>query len=231
VANKDGAARGIEATLGQVKGLGNSKSRPPQLNDQPAHTCSMDSRSVAAHHGDDFLHTWRIGRVAHSLVAGWAPGMGRGLSPATSSLERISSGDTSVLLGRTSDSPDLPPEAYRGRRVPSARSISLLHMSDDQSLLGEVRDPDGALVVLLARIWEDKIVVDHPELRDLVEQVLAAISAPDYVEADPQADRRRYYRGSVGPSKWLMVVVSFEQEPARIITALALRKDPRRWKP
>jgi hypothetical protein len=104
-------------------------------------------------------------------------------------------------------------------------------MSDDQSLLGEVRDPDGALVVLLARIWEDKIVVDHPELRDLVEQVLAAISAPDYVEADPQADRRRYYRGSVGPSKWLMVVVSFEQEPARIITALALRKDPRRWKP
>lgn len=104
-------------------------------------------------------------------------------------------------------------------------------MSDDESLLAEVRDPDGALVVLPARIWEDKVVVDHPELGDLRQQVLEAINAPDHVEPDPQADRRRYYRRGVGPSKWLMVVVSFEQEPARIITALALRKDPKRWKP
>jgi hypothetical protein len=81
------------------------------------------------------------------------------------------------------------------------------------------------------RIWEEKIVVDHPELRDLLELVLKVVGAPDHVEPDPQADRHRYYRRSVGPSKWLMVVVSYEQEPARIITALALRKDPRRWKP
>jgi hypothetical protein len=27
------------------------------------------------------------------------------------------------------------------------------------------------------------------------------------------------------------VVVSYEQEPARIITALANRKDPKQWKP
>jgi hypothetical protein len=103
-------------------------------------------------------------------------------------------------------------------------------MSDGESLLGEVKDPDGRLVVLSARIWEDKIVVDHPELRDLIEQVLEVVSVPDHVEPDPQADRRRFYQRGVGPSRWLMVVVSFEQEPARIITALALRKDPRRWK-
>ncbi len=91
--------------------------------------------------------------------------------------------------------------------------------------------PTVALVVLLARIWEDKIVVDHPELRDLVEEVLETVSAPDHVERDPKTDRRRYYRRSVGPSAWLMVVVSFEQEPGRVITVLALRKDPKRWKP
>ena len=34
-----------------------------------------------------------------------------------------------------------------------------------------------------------------------------------------------------GPSRWLMAVVSYEQEPARIITALANRKDPKTWKP
>lgn len=32
-------------------------------------------------------------------------------------------------------------------------------------------------------------------------------------------------------SRWLMAVVSYEQEPAWIITALANRKDPKRWMP
>lgn len=45
------------------------------------------------------------------------------------------------------------------------------------------------------------------------------------------ADRIRFYRRGVGPSRWLMTVVSYEQQPARIITALANRKDPKRWKP
>jgi hypothetical protein len=43
--------------------------------------------------------------------------------------------------------------------------------------------------------------------------------------------RTRFYRRDVGPSRWLMVVVSYEQEPARIITALANRKYPKGWKP
>jgi hypothetical protein len=103
-------------------------------------------------------------------------------------------------------------------------------MGAHERILGQVSDPDGVFVVLPARIWEAKIVVDHPELRGLLEQVLEVVVRPDHVEPDPQADRRRYYRRSVGPSAWLMVVVTYEQEPARIITALALRKDPKRWK-
>jgi hypothetical protein len=35
----------------------------------------------------------------------------------------------------------------------------------DEHLLAELSDPDGRSVVLLARIWEDKITQDHPELR------------------------------------------------------------------
>lgn len=104
-------------------------------------------------------------------------------------------------------------------------------MPADSRLLAEVADPDGRAVVLLARIWEEKITRDHPELRDQLEQVLGTVRKPDHVEADPQADRRRYYRRRVGPSRWLLVVVSFEQQPGRIITALATRKDPRGWKP
>lgn len=104
-------------------------------------------------------------------------------------------------------------------------------MSEGDRLIGEVTDPDGRAVVLLARIWEGKIIRDHPELREQAEQVLATVARPDHVEADPRAARQRYYRRRVGPSNWLLAVVSFEQEPGRIITALATRKDPKRWTP
>ncbi len=101
----------------------------------------------------------------------------------------------------------------------------------DVRLLGELSDPDGRSVVLLAPIWEEKIARDHPELRDELDEILETVSAPDHTEPDPLPNRRRYYRRGVGPSRWLMVVVRLEQEPGRIITALALRKDPQQWKP
>ena len=106
-----------------------------------------------------------------------------------------------------------------------------LRVAADEHLLAELRDPDGRSVVLLARIWEDKITKDHPELREHLEHVLGTVTKPDHAEPDPRARRRRYYRRRVGPSRWLLVVVSFEQQPGRIITAVATRKDPMRWKP
>jgi hypothetical protein len=105
-----------------------------------------------------------------------------------------------------------------------------LRVSADD-LLAELSDPDGRSMVLLARIWEDKVTRDHPELRAHLEHVLATVTTPDHAEPDPQARRRRYYRRRIGPSRWLLVVVSFEQQPGRIITAVATRKDPKRWKP
>ncbi len=41
--------------------------------------------------------------------------------------------------------------------------------------------------------------------------------------------RARYYARGVGPSRWLLVVVSYEQTPARIVSAFANRKDPKSW--
>jgi len=97
--------------------------------------------------------------------------------------------------------------------------------------VAEVRTPDGRVVVLLERIWRDKITRDHPELAGHLDAVLEAVTSPDHVEADPRKARERYYLRTSAPSRWLLAVVSFEQEPARIITAVALRKDPKRWTP
>ena len=104
-------------------------------------------------------------------------------------------------------------------------------MASKEPPAGTVIDPDGRDVVLLARIWEDKIARDHPELVDHLEAVMETVAKPDHIEPDTLPARTRFYRRDVGPSRWLMVVVSYEQQPARIITALANRKDPKRWKP
>lgn len=104
-------------------------------------------------------------------------------------------------------------------------------MAGEDPAVGSVRDPDGRDVILLVRIWEDKISRDHPELAGHVDAVLEAVGRPDHVEPDWVPDRTRFYRRNVGPSRWLLAVVSYEQEPARIITALASRKDPKQWKP
>jgi hypothetical protein len=100
-------------------------------------------------------------------------------------------------------------------------------MSTDDAAAATVIDPDGHEVALLARIWENKIECDHPELLDHLDAVMNTVAKPDHVEPDTLPDRTRFYRREVGPSRWLMVVVSFEQQPARIITALANRKDPK----
>ena len=104
-------------------------------------------------------------------------------------------------------------------------------MASDKPAAATITDPDGRHVVLLARIWEDKLTRDHPELVDHLEAVMETIAEPDHVEPDALPDRTRFYRRGRGPSRWLMAVASYQQSPARIITALANRKDPRRWKP
>ena len=104
-------------------------------------------------------------------------------------------------------------------------------MASEKPAAGTITDPDGRAVVLLARIWEDKISRDHPELIDHLDALMETVAEPDHVEPDALPDRTRFYRRGIGPSRWLMAVVSYEQQPARIITALANRKDPKRWKP
>lgn len=102
-------------------------------------------------------------------------------------------------------------------------------MSSGDEVVGSVVDASGREVVLLARVWNEKVVRNHPEMVGHLDDLLEAIARPDHIEADPLVDRTRCYRRNVGPSRWLVAVVSYEQEPARIVTAFANRKDPRTW--
>lgn len=99
-----------------------------------------------------------------------------------------------------------------------------------EATIGETCDPEGKRVVLLDVLWHGKVIRDHPEIGPYLQDVLRVVARPDHVRADPIFDaRKRYYARGVGPSRWLMVVVSYEQTPARIVSAFANRKDPRPW--
>jgi len=95
---------------------------------------------------------------------------------------------------------------------------------------GEARDPQGLRVVVSTELWQGKILRDHPELTGYLADVLRTVAEPDRVLPDPIYEgRRRHYLQGAGPSRWLLVVVSYEQEPARVISAFGNRKDPRSW--
>jgi hypothetical protein len=67
-------------------------------------------------------------------------------------------------------------------------------------------------------------------MESLKHAVLGTVRKPAHTEPDPvRRDRVRYYSRGAGPSEWLLVVVSYEQAQARIISAFANRKDPPAW--
>ena len=102
-------------------------------------------------------------------------------------------------------------------------------MTDDE-IINETVDAEGTRVVLLTRIWREKLLPEHVELADFMGDALEAVTSAEHVEVDPvYPERRRYFARDVGPSRWLLVVVSYEETPARIVSAFGHRKDPPTW--
>jgi hypothetical protein len=94
-----------------------------------------------------------------------------------------------------------------------------------RDIQAETNTPDGRRVMLFEDTWREHITdprEGHPEIEPHLDAVLATVSQPDYHEPDVRAGRERFYKHAAGPTSWLVVVVSFEQEPARIVTAFAV---------
>lgn len=76
-------------------------------------------------------------------------------------------------------------------------------MASEKPAAGTVPDPDGRQVVLRARIWEDKISRDHPELVGHLDAVMETVAQPDHVEPDALPYRTRFYRRGSGQAAGL----------------------------
>ena len=106
----------------------------------------------------------------------------------------------------------------------------------ERPIVGEATTPDRIRVVIFADTWQDHILdpeVGHAEMAPHLDAVLGAMAAPDHREADERPHPARVYKRDAGPSRWLMVVVDFEQEPARVVTALGYGhgRAPTEWMP
>jgi hypothetical protein len=98
------------------------------------------------------------------------------------------------------------------------------------TVLDETVDPEGRRVVLDVSGWEHT-VRRHPEMAGHQLDVVRVVADPQHHGPDPRLGRERFWRFGDGPSSWLMVVVDFTGEPARILTAYGNRKDPPGWTP
>jgi hypothetical protein len=98
------------------------------------------------------------------------------------------------------------------------------------TVLAEVLDPDGRRVVLDDRGWTH-VVDEHGEMAAHRDAVIATVAAPHHRLRDPRPSRERFWRRGLGPSRWLLVVVDFSGQPARVVTAYGNRKDPAGWTP
>lgn len=90
----------------------------------------------------------------------------------------------------------------------------------------EALEPGGRRVRLEENAVQH-ILANHRELEPHIHEIIAIVVQPDHHEFDPIGGRERYYGRGIGPSDWLVVVVDFGTEPARVVTAYGTRKGPR----
>jgi hypothetical protein len=95
------------------------------------------------------------------------------------------------------------------------------------SLVGTTRDPDGRRVELTRERWEHIVRAGgHPELWPYRTKILDAVRAPDRRVRGREENEEWFFLAGVGPSKWLQVVVVYEDQAGRIITAFPRRAEP-----
>jgi hypothetical protein len=89
----------------------------------------------------------------------------------------------------------------------------------------ETADPDGRRVILDAARWAH-IVGRHDVLEPYLEDLLRAVNQPDRRMPGRRDDEEFFYLAGSGPSRWVKVVVHYEHDLGRIVTAFPRRRLP-----
>jgi hypothetical protein len=97
---------------------------------------------------------------------------------------------------------------------------------DDTTVIASAVSPQARAVELTERKWA--YIQLHVEMRGELELLLMAIRRPDYQEPDPHPGRERYWLRTQPPFRfrWLRVVVQFENDVDRVVTAFGQDNEP-----
>jgi hypothetical protein len=79
-------------------------------------------------------------------------------------------------------------------------------------------DPDGRRVVFDERT-EHHLARRRPQMLDHIQAILDTIARPDIHEHDPAPRRERFFRRDLGPTRYLRVIVDFNESPGFVVTA------------
>src|SRR5215208_3752208 len=95
----------------------------------------------------------------------------------------------------------------------------------DDFCVWETSDPNGRAVELTLQRWSH-IAEGHPELHVTPTAILSIVAEPDRHTGGRRAGEEWFYGRDIGPSAWLRVVVHYERDRGRIITAFPRRAFP-----
>jgi hypothetical protein len=91
-----------------------------------------------------------------------------------------------------------------------------------------VLDPAGRKVVFDGGTHLHMLDRSRDRLLDEIDVILGAVKDPTFREDDPIAGRERFYCYDFpADGSWLQVVVDFDENPARVVTAFVISNDPR----
>ena len=86
-------------------------------------------------------------------------------------------------------------------------------------------DCDGRRVVLRAE-RRKHILDDHDELADGLDRILAGLPSPSFRRRGRWPDEEWFYLEGFGPTRYVKVVVHYEQGEGRIVTVFPSRAFP-----
>lgn len=89
----------------------------------------------------------------------------------------------------------------------------------------ETRDPDERPVVLSRAVWRH-ILDRHEILRPHVADLRDAVRQPAHRLPGKRPNEAYFYLEGVGPSRWIKVVVHYEGDRERVVTAFPRRRFP-----
>ncbi len=90
----------------------------------------------------------------------------------------------------------------------------------------KIRDRQGRDILLSTERWRH-IIGAHPEIEIYAKEIHRAVKSPTTALAGREPDEEWLYLEGAGPSRWLKVVVVFDNEDrGRIIISFARRKKP-----